>query len=48
MSSDAIGKFGPIIMYSYISNYLCFEYFVGFEITVLLGYRNPTQTIKSM
>lgn len=26
--------------YSYISNHLCFEYFVGYEIAALLGYRN--------
>ena len=31
--------------YSYISNYLCFEYFVGYEIASLLGYKNPAQTI---
>ena len=31
--------------YSYISKYLCFEYFVGYEIASLLGYKNPAQTI---
>jgi transposase-like protein/very-short-patch-repair endonuclease len=31
--------------YSYISNHLCFEYFVGYQITSLLGYKNPAQTI---
>ena len=35
-----------LTMYSYISNGLCFEYFVGYEITTLLGYKNPSKTIK--
>jgi len=34
-----------LTMYSYISNYFCFEYFVGYEIATLLGYKNPSQTI---
>jgi len=33
--------------YSYISNGLCFEYFVGYEITSLLGYKNPAEVIKN-
>ena len=33
-------------MYSYINNHLCFEYFVGYEITTLLGYKNPGKTIN--
>lgn len=33
--------------YSYISNHLWFEYFVGFEITALLGYKNTRQVIKN-
>lgn len=32
--------------YSYISNNLCFEYFVGYEIATLLGYKNPNGTIR--
>jgi len=32
--------------YSYISNGLYFEYFVGYEITALLGYKNPAKTIN--
>jgi len=31
--------------YSYINNGYCFEYFVGFEITSLLGYKNAVQTL---
>ena len=31
--------------YSYFSNYLCFEYFVGYEIASLLGYKSPQSTI---
>jgi very-short-patch-repair endonuclease len=38
--------FRELLTYSYISNGLCFEYFVGYEITTLLGYKNPNQTIK--
>jgi hypothetical protein len=33
--------------YSYISNYLHFEYFVGYEIASLLGYANPTKVITN-
>ena len=32
--------------YSYISNGLYFEYFVGYEIASLLGYKNPARTIN--
>lgn len=32
--------------YSYISNHLCFEYFVGYELLALLGYKNASRTIK--
>jgi very-short-patch-repair endonuclease/transposase-like protein len=35
-------------MYSYISNHLCFEYFVGYEITSLLGYTNVSTTLKNV
>ena len=31
--------------YSYISNGLCFEYFIGYEIASLLGYKSPKDTI---
>ena len=34
-------------MYSYISNHICFEYFVGYQITTLLGYKNPSKTITA-
>ena len=33
--------------YSYISNHICFEYFVGYQITTLLGYKNPSKTITA-
>ena len=32
-------------MYSYISNHICFEYFVGYQISALLGYKSPKDTI---
>ena len=32
--------------YSYISNGLYFEYFVGYEIAALLGYKNPKDVIS--
>lgn len=32
--------------YCYISNHLCFEYFIGYEITALLGYKNPSKTVN--
>jgi len=34
-----------IFTYSYFSNGLFFEYFVGFQITTLLGYKNAVQTL---
>jgi very-short-patch-repair endonuclease len=34
--------------YSYISNHLCFEYFVGFEVAALLDYKNINQTIGNV
>jgi very-short-patch-repair endonuclease len=34
--------------YSYISNGLYFEYFVGYEITTLLGYKSPQSTITKI
>jgi very-short-patch-repair endonuclease/prophage antirepressor-like protein len=36
-----------LIIYSYVSNSIIFEYFVGFQITALLGYKNPTEVIKN-
>ena len=33
--------------YSYISNGLCFEYFVGYEVATLLDYKNPHHTVKN-
>ena len=35
-------------MYSYINNGYCFEYFVGYEITALLGYKNAVQTLVNV
>ena len=32
-----------LVNYSYISNGLYFEYFVGYEIAALLGYKNPAE-----
>ena len=31
--------------YSYISNGLCFEYFIGYEIASLLGYKNVNDVL---
>ena len=36
-----------ISMYSYISNHICFEYFVGYQISTLLGYKNPKNIITN-
>lgn len=33
--------------YYYISQGIMFKYFVGYEITTLLGYKNPKQTIRN-
>ena len=35
-----------LVNYSYISNGLCFEYFIGYEIASLLGYKNPKDVIS--
>jgi len=34
--------------YSYISNGLCFEYFVGYELTAMLDYKNTAQSVKNL
>ena len=39
---------GELTMYSYINNGYCFEYFVGFEITALLGYKNTNAALTSV
>jgi len=39
---------GELTMYSYINNGYCFEYFVGFEITALLGYKKTTSALTSI
>lgn len=33
--------------YGYFSNHIYFEYFVGYEIATLLGYKNPNEIIKT-
>ena len=30
-----------LLTYSYISNHICFEYFVGYQIASLIGYKSP-------
>jgi very-short-patch-repair endonuclease len=45
-SSDILSDKKELANYSYISNGLYFEYFVGYEITALLGYKNPAKTIN--
>ena len=44
--SDIMSNKKELANYSYISNGLYFEYFVGYEITALLGYKNPAKTIN--
>ena len=44
--SDNTSDKKELANYSYISNGLYFEYFVGYEITALLGYKNPAKTIN--
>ena len=39
---------GELTMYSYINNGYCFEYFIGFEITSKLGYKNTIQTLVNV
>jgi very-short-patch-repair endonuclease/AraC-like DNA-binding protein len=38
---------GELTTYSYVSNYMCFEYFVGYEIASKIGYKNPAEVIKN-
>ena len=37
-----------LTMYSYINNGYCFEYFVGLQITSLIGYSNVTQALSNV
>jgi len=37
-----------LLTYTYVSNGLFFEYFVGFQITSLLGYKNAVQTLTNV
>ena len=39
---------GELTTYSYINNGYCFEYFVGFEITSLLGYKNTNAALVNV
>jgi len=41
-------EMGELTTYSYINNGYCFEYFVGFEITALLGYKKTTSALISV
>ena len=43
-SSDEEEK-KELTTYSYISNGLCFEYFIGYEIASLLGYKNVNDVL---
>jgi hypothetical protein len=45
-ASDILSEKKELVNYSYISNGLYFEYFVGYEIATLLGYKNPARTIS--
>lgn len=44
-SEEEIEEEGELTMYSYINNGYCFEYFVGFEITALLGYKKTNSAL---
>ena len=44
--SDFMSDKKELANYSYISNGLYFEYFVGYEIAALLGYKNPKDVIS--
>ena len=37
-----------LTMYSYINNGYCFEYFIGLQITSLIGYTNVTQALSNV
>ena len=37
-----------LTMYSYINNGYCFEYFIGLQITSLIGYSNVTQALSNV
>jgi very-short-patch-repair endonuclease len=41
-------KENELTTYSYISNHLCFEYFVGYEVASLIGYKNPVNTLNNV
>ena len=45
---DEISEEGELTTYSYINNGYCFEYFVGYEITALLGYKNTNAALTSV
>jgi very-short-patch-repair endonuclease len=45
-ASEIMSEKKELANYSYISNGLYFEYFVGYEIATLLGYKNPARTIS--
>jgi len=45
-ASDILSDKKELANYSYISNGLYFEYFVGYEIASLLGYKNPKDVIS--
>ena len=39
---------GKLTTYSYISNDIFYEYFVGYQITSLIGYKNETQALSNV
>ena len=46
--SDDDEEDGKLTMYSYINNGYCFEYFIGLQITSLIGYTNVTQALSNV
>ena len=45
IASEIMSEKKELVSYSYISNGLYFEYFVGYEIASLLGYKNTRDVI---
>ena len=46
-SSDEENNKKELTTYSYINSGYCFEYFIGYEIASLLGYKNTRDVIKN-
>ena len=47
-SKDELLEENELTSYFYISNHLYFEYFIGYEIASLIGYKNPVNTLNNV